>query len=76
MSIALALIVLVLPVLAVWLLIFFLALALLMVGLDRLIAGITGHPFGQMMGMPGLMGGSDLGKSTGPAPGQGAPPKP
>ena len=77
MSIALALIVLVDPLLAVWLLIFFLALALLFMGMDRLIAGITGHPFGQMMPMmPRLGGGSGASQSSpGTAPGQG-PQKP
>lgn len=44
-SIALALIVLIEPLLALWLLILLLAFALLVMGLDRLIAGITGHPF-------------------------------
>jgi hypothetical protein len=77
MSIALALIVLVEPLLAVWLLIFFLALALLFMGMDRLVAGITGHPFGQMMPMmPGLGGGSDASKSSGMPAGQTPPSKP
>ncbi len=76
MSIVLALIVLVFPVLAVWLLIYILAFALLMIGMDRLVAGITGHPFGPMMVTAGMVGASDASKSTGSAPGQGAPPKP
>lgn len=75
LSIALALIVLVEPLLALWLLIFFLAFALLLMGLDRLIAGITGHPFGQMMTiLPPMMGSANPpGGPTSP-PGQ-APPK-
>jgi len=44
LSIVLALIVLVEPVLAVWLLIFLLALGLLFMGMDRLVVGISGHP--------------------------------
>jgi hypothetical protein len=61
------------PLLAVWLLIFFLALALLFMGMDRLVAGITGHSLGQMMPMmPGLGSGSDARKPTGTAPGQGS----
>lgn len=43
--IAVALIVLIYPYFAVWLLIFLLALALLIMGMDRLVAGISGHPF-------------------------------
>ena len=77
MSIVLALIVLVFPVLAVWLLIYILAFALLMIGMDRLVAGITGHPFGPMMVTAGMVGtASDASKSTGSTTGQGAPPKP
>jgi hypothetical protein len=44
MSIALALVVLVAPVLAVWLLIFLLAFGLLFIGMDRLVIGISGQP--------------------------------
>ena len=76
-SIALALIVLVEPLLALWLLIFFLALALLMMGIDRLVAGVTGHPFGQLMPlMPPFLGGGDASKTTSPPPGQSPPSKP
>ena len=46
MSIGLALVVLVAPLLAVWLLILLLAFGLLFIGMDRLVAGISGHPFG------------------------------
>ena len=49
LSIALALIVLADPRLALWLLIFLLGFALLVIGMDRLVAGITGHPFGWTM---------------------------
>jgi len=76
-SIGLALIVLVEPLLALWLLIFFLALALLLMGIDRLVAGVTGHPFGQMMPMMSpFVGGVDAGKSSGAAPPQTPPSKP
>jgi hypothetical protein len=76
-SIALALIVLVEPLLALWLLIFFLALALLMMGIDRLVAGVTGHPFGQMMPLiPPVLGGGEAGKSAGPGTGPTPPSKP
>jgi hypothetical protein len=44
LSIAVALIVLVLPLLALWLLVLLLAVGLLFMGMDRLVAGITGHP--------------------------------
>ena len=76
-SIALALIVLVEPLLALWLLILFLALALLMMGIDRLVAGITGHPFGQAIPlMPTLIGAQTPGPSTGTPPGQTPPQQP
>ncbi|HYA70971.1 MAG TPA: hypothetical protein VEH28_06355 [Thermoplasmata archaeon] len=75
-SIALALIVLVEPLLALWLLIFFLALALLFIGMDRLVAGVTGHPFGQMAMMMPILGSGDAGKSSGTPPGQSPPSKP
>jgi hypothetical protein len=51
MSIGLALVVLVAPLLAVWLLIFLLAFGLLFIGMDRLVAGISGHPFGWVSSM-------------------------
>lgn len=70
-SIALALIVLIEPLLALWLLILFLALALLMMGIDRLVAGISGHPLGASMSlMPSLLGGADTSKTPSPPPGQ------
>lgn len=76
-SIALALIVLVEPLLALWLLIFFLALALLMMGIDRLVAGITGHPFGQTISlMPPLIGAGTSGSTTTAPPTQTPPQKP
>lgn len=64
-SIALALIVLVEPLLALWLLIFLLAFALLVIGMDRLVAGITGHPFGAWVGPlgPVRMGGPGAGET-------------
>jgi hypothetical protein len=45
MTIALAFVVLVDPVLAVWLLVFLLAFGLLFIGMDRLVVGISGQPF-------------------------------
>jgi len=75
-SIVLALIVLVEPLLALWLLIFFLALALLMMGIDRLVAGITGHPFGQMEAMMPIVGAVTADKSGGTTPAQTPPSKP
>lgn len=48
LSIVLALIVLVYPLLAVWVLIFLLAFALLFIGMDRLVVGISGQPLWQM----------------------------
>ncbi len=47
-SIALAFVVLIDPALAVATLILLLGFALLVIGIDRVIAGITGHPFGWM----------------------------
>ncbi len=72
-SIALALIVLVEPVLALWLLIFLLALALLVMGIDRVITGFTGHVVSQAAFFgPGMAPGS----GTNSPPGPGTPPKP
>ncbi len=75
-SIALAFIVLLDPVLAVATLILLLAFALLVIGIDRLIAGVTGHPFGSWMG--GAAGGvvsEVIGSPAGQSPPSGAPPK-
>lgn len=70
LSIALALIVLADPTLAVALLIFFLAFALLVIGIDRLVSGITGHPFGWMgptlSGSPGAPGQPPVGPASPP----------
>lgn len=75
--IGLALVVMVEPLLALWLLIFFLALALLIMGIDRLVAGVTGHPFGQMMPMMApLLGSADAGKPAGAPPPPTPPTKP
>jgi len=75
-SIGLALVVLVEPLLAIWLLIFFLALALLMMGVDRLVAGVTGHAFGQMVPIvPAILGGTPPSTSSGAPPGTGERPK-
>ena len=52
-SIALAFVVLVDPALAVATLILLLGFALLVIGIDRLIAGVTGHPFGGLMSAEG-----------------------
>jgi uncharacterized membrane protein HdeD (DUF308 family) len=48
-SIVLAFVVLAYPGLAVLTLVFLLALAFLFIGIDRLIAGVTGHPFHLLM---------------------------
>jgi uncharacterized membrane protein HdeD (DUF308 family) len=50
-TIGLAFVVLAFPGLALLTLVFLLGFALLVIGIDRLIAGITGHPFGWMPGM-------------------------
>jgi hypothetical protein len=75
-SIVLALIVLVEPLLALWLLIFFLALALLFIGIDRLVAGITGHPFGQLEAMMPVLGAGEANKPGGAPSGPAPPSKP
>lgn len=72
-SIALALVVLVEPVLALWILIYLLALALLVIGMDRLIAGISGHPLGRLtsIGLAATSGSGSAGpsdRSSGPMP--------
>jgi uncharacterized membrane protein HdeD (DUF308 family) len=46
-----AAVVLLFPGVAILTLVFFLALALLFIGIDRLISGITGHPYSWMMPM-------------------------
>ena len=48
-SIGLAFIVLAYPALGALLLIFLLALALMVIGIDRLVAGVSGHPYGWIM---------------------------
>ncbi len=66
-SIALAFVILAFPGLALLTLVFLLAFALLVIGIDRLIAGITGHPFGWMPGLgPGWMGGPGSSKPSDP----------
>jgi uncharacterized membrane protein len=52
-SIALAFVVLIFPALGLLTLVFLLAFALLIIGIDRLVAGITGHPFGYFAMGPG-----------------------
>jgi hypothetical protein len=49
-SIGLAFVVLADPALGVLTLVLLLALALLVIGIDRLVAGLTGHPFGAVRG--------------------------
>jgi len=76
LSIVLALVVLVEPLLALWLLIFFLAFALLLMGIDRLVAGVTGHPFRQMMAiLPPVMSAAEQPRPSASPPGQAPPPK-
>jgi uncharacterized membrane protein HdeD (DUF308 family) len=48
-SLILAVVVLVFPGLAILTLVFLLAIAFLFIGIDRLIAGITGHPYSLIM---------------------------
>jgi len=68
-SIALAIIVLADPVLGVAVLVILLAFALLVIGMDRLVAGITGHPFGFMSGpFPPAGVPPAGGPGTGPSP--------
>jgi hypothetical protein len=72
LSIVLALIVLVEPVLALWLLIFLLALGLLFMGMDRLVVGISGHPLAWVEAMlPPSMSSA----AGGTPPGSSPPPK-
>ncbi|MFZ1023796.1 MAG: DUF308 domain-containing protein [Thermoplasmata archaeon] len=64
-AIALAFVLLAYPGIALLTLVFLLAFALLVIGIDRLIAGITGHPFGWMPGAAGgWMGGPASGKPS------------
>ncbi len=51
-AIAAGIIVLVFPGIAVLTLVFLLGIALLFIGIDRLMSGITGHPYQGMFGMP------------------------
>jgi Short repeat of unknown function (DUF308) len=48
-SLILGIVVLVYPGLAILTLVFLLAIAFLFIGIDRLIAGITGHPYSMLM---------------------------
>jgi len=76
-AIILAFVVLLDPVLAVATLILLLAFALLIIGIDRLVAGVTGHAFGGLMGGAGRgMVGEVMGPGTGPNSPGGPPPKP
>ncbi|HTZ61414.1 MAG TPA: hypothetical protein VMC82_02055 [Thermoplasmata archaeon] len=78
-SIILAFVVLLDPVLAVATLILLLAFALLIIGIDRLIAGVTGHPFGTFMsGAPRGLVNEALGAPPPASPGMppSNPPKP
>jgi hypothetical protein len=52
LTLALALVVLAEPVLAVWLLIYLLAIGLLFIGMDRLVVGISGQPLWWVVPMP------------------------
>lgn len=68
-SIALAFVVLLDPVLAVATLILLLGFALLVIGIDRVVAGVTGHPFGWMtVGVPRSGAGTPPGPGTNPPP--------
>jgi uncharacterized membrane protein HdeD (DUF308 family) len=62
-SIGAAFVVLIDPALGLATLVLILAFALLIIGIDRIVAGVTGHPFGWMPGgLPAIVSG-------GPAPG-------
>jgi hypothetical protein len=74
-TIALAFIVLADPGLALLTLVFILGFALLVIGFDRLIAGITGHPFGWMPSVMAEMTGSTAPGSPPGSPGGPTPPK-
>ena len=69
-SIVTAMIVLVEPFLAIWLLILLLAIGLLFMGMDRLAAGITGQP---MMHVVGVVAPED---ARGASPPSSSPPSP
>lgn len=69
LSIILALVVLVDPYLAIWLLILLLAVGLLFMGMDRLMAGITGHPMVHVFGIAPL----EEARPAASPPGQGPP---
>jgi uncharacterized membrane protein HdeD (DUF308 family) len=74
-TVALAFVVLADPGLALLTLVFILGFALLVIGFDRIIAGITGHPFGWIPSVVGeISGGTGSGSSL-PAPGGPLPPK-
>lgn len=73
LSIVVALIVLVDPHLAIWLLILLLAVGLLFMGMDRLTAGISGHPMVHVLGMVPFTETREAAPTPGPSP---PPPKP
>jgi uncharacterized membrane protein HdeD (DUF308 family) len=64
-SISLAIIAMAFPGLALWLLIFLLGFALLMIGIDRIITGISGHPYSVMIA--GITPGGPAGTSAAPS---------
>jgi hypothetical protein len=74
-SIALAFVVLAFPGLAVLTLVFLLALALLVIGVDRLMAGITGHPWGPAFPLAPFAPPKDGGASAPESPAETSPPK-
>ncbi len=75
LSIALAIIVLADPALGLFALVFLLAFALMIIGIDRLVAGITGHPFGGGFLSPAQRGLVNEALAGAPPPG-GSPPSP
>ncbi len=78
-SIVLAFVVLVDPALGLATLVLLLAFALIIIGFDRLIAGVTGHPFGGFFGGPGGVVNEVMGSppsSGAPGGSTGSPPKP
>jgi short repeat uncharacterized protein DUF308 len=73
-TIGLAFVFLAFPGLALLTVVFLLGFVLLVIGIDRLIAGITGHPFGWMPGRMTPGAGAPPGFGQSPPPG--VPPRP
>ncbi len=68
LSLTVALVVLVEPVLALWLLILLLALGLFLMGMDRLLVGITGQPMVHVLPVLAMKEGPEAGSTQGSPP--------